>query len=85
MTRSYTCRTGVVLQPTIGDDELQGSRQLVVVVRLVLDAGWRLVHGELVDVDQRSRGRFAGWAELTPVLKRYVDEELRIDRSTAPD
>lgn len=70
-----------MLQPTIGDKELQGSRQLVVVVRLVLDAGWRLVHGELVDVDQRSQGRFAGWTELTPALRRYVDEQQRINGS----
>jgi len=73
------------LQPTIGDEELQGSRQLVVVVRLVLDAGWRLVHGELVDVDQRSRGRFAGWTELTPALRRYVDEQQGLNGSTRTD
>lgn len=70
------------MQPTIGDEELQGSRQLVVVVRLVLDAGWRLVHGELVDVDQRSQGRFAGWTEVTPALQRYVNEQQRINGST---
>lgn len=73
------------MQPTIGDEELQGSRQLVVVVRLVLDAGWRLVHGELVDVDQRSRGRFAGWTELTPALRRYVDEQQGLNGSTRTD
>lgn len=76
---------GAVLQPTIGDEELQSSRQLVVVVRLVLDAGWRLAHGELVDVDQRSRGRFAGWAELTPALRRYVEQQQRMNRSSTTD
>jgi hypothetical protein len=76
---------GTVLQPTIRDEELRGRRQLVVVVRLVLDAGWQLVHGELVDVDQQSRGRFAGWAEVTPALQRYIDEQQRITRSTTAD
>ena len=64
-----------MLTPTTHDEELRGSRQLVVVVRLVLDGRWDLLHGELVDVDQQSRGRFAGWTELTPALRRYVDEE----------
>jgi hypothetical protein len=74
-----------VLQPTIRDEELQGSRQLVVVVRLVLDGGWDLLHGELVDVDERSRGRFAGWTELTPALRRYVDEERRTTNPASAD
>ena len=73
------------MHPTIRDEELQGSRQLVVVVRLVLDTGWRLVHGELVDTDQQSRGRFAGWADVTPALRRYVDEQQRITRSADTD
>jgi hypothetical protein len=74
-----------VLPPTIRDEELQGSRQLVLVVRLVLDGGWRLLHGELVDVDQQSRGRFAGWTEVTPAIRRYVDEEQRKTDPTNAD
>jgi hypothetical protein len=58
-----------------GHDDLRTSRQLIVVVRLVLDAEWGLRHGELVDVDETSRGRFAGWDDLTPAIRRFVAEE----------
>jgi hypothetical protein len=63
------------LTATPGHDDLRTSRQLIVVVRLLLDADWRLQHGELVDVDETSRGRFAGWDDLTPALRRIVSEE----------
>ena len=58
------------------------SRQVVVVVRLLVDARWRLLHGELVDVHDNSRGRFAGWAGIAPALRRFLTEEHRAGETT---
>ena len=66
-----------------GHDDLGTSRQLIVVVRLVLDADWGLRHGELVDVDETSRGRFAGWDDLTPAIRRFIAEERETSAARA--
>ena len=42
-----------------------------------VDAQWQLLHGELVDFQQRSRGRFLGWPGVAPRLRRFVSEEQR--------
>lgn len=64
-------------------DELHGSRQLIVVVRLLFGADWELRHGELVDVEETSRGRFAGWDELVPTVRAFVTEERVISTARA--
>jgi hypothetical protein len=66
-----------------GHDDLRTSRQLIVVVRLVLDADWGLRHGELVDVDETSRGRFAGWDDLTPAIRSFIAEERETSAARA--
>jgi hypothetical protein len=65
------------LNPSSDQDELRSSRQVVVVVRLLVDAEWQLLHGELVDVDEVSRARFAGWQDVTPAIQRIVAEERK--------
>jgi hypothetical protein len=62
-------------------DDLQSSRQLIVVVRLLFGPDWELRHGELVDVEETSRGRFADWDELVPTIRAFVTEER--ENSTA--
>jgi hypothetical protein len=69
------------LTSTPPGDDLGKSRQLVVVVRLLLSADWRLRHGELVDVNELSRGRFAGWDELMPAIRAFVAEEREAVRA----
>jgi hypothetical protein len=71
------------LASTPGHDDLRTSRQLLVVVRLLLDADWQLQHGELVDVDETSRGRFAGWEDLTPAVRRFVTQERETSAARA--
>ncbi|HEV2950723.1 MAG TPA: hypothetical protein VGZ51_01365 [Actinomycetota bacterium] len=46
-------------------------------MRLLVNAEWQLLHGELVDVDEVSRARFAGWRDLTPAIQRFVAEERK--------
>ena len=62
-------------------DDLRSSRQLIVVVRLLFGSDWELRHGELVDVEETSRGRFADWDELVPTIRAFVTEER--ENSTA--
>ncbi len=64
-------------------NHLGASRQLIVVVRLLLDEDWALQHGELVDMNERSRGRFAGWDDLTPAIRRFVADEQRASAARA--
>jgi hypothetical protein len=49
---------------------------VVVVLRLSVSAGGELRHGELVDVNERHRGRFSGWDGLLPAVERFVSQEL---------
>jgi hypothetical protein len=69
------------LTSTPPSDDLGTSRQLVVVVRLLLSADRGLRQGELVDVNGLSRGRFAGWDELMPAIRALVAEEREAVRA----
>lgn len=54
---------------------LTGTTSVPVMVRVVVDRNWSLRWGELVDVDEVSRGRFVNWSGLVPALRRFLDEE----------
>ena len=45
------------------------------VVRLVIDRRDRLVHGEVVDVDGKVQGQFAGWRELIRTVRDYLTSQ----------
>jgi len=66
---------GHLLDPIAGRDDLVQSRPLVVVLRLLVDAKGELMQGELVDMHQISRGRFAGWDGLAPAVRSFLNEE----------
>jgi hypothetical protein len=71
------------LTSTSPADDTDRSRQLVVVVRLRLSTDWRLRHGELVDLNEVSRGRFAVWDELVPAIRALVAEEREAVRAAS--
>ena len=48
---------------------------VVVVLRLSLSGAGTLRHGEVVDVNERVRGRFYGWDGLVPALSRFLTDE----------
>jgi len=48
---------------------------MTLVLRLVLGRRERLVHGEVVDVDGISQGRFAGWRELIRLVRSYLTSQ----------
>ena len=57
------------LGETLGD-----HRNLTLMLRLVVDRTGQLVHGELVDLDGASRGRFLNWDALVQLLTARVEE-----------
>jgi hypothetical protein len=55
---------------------------VTVIVRLVLDRDGELSHGEIVDSSHVVRGRFSNWADLTPMLQRWLGIEPGSERRT---
>ena len=55
-------------------DNLGQRRHAVVVLRLVLDEGGRLSHGEVVDASGRFRGRFGDWPAMVRVLRDWLED-----------
>jgi hypothetical protein len=51
---------------------LVNKRQVVLILRLVLDADGRLEYGEAVDTEARSQGRFVGWRDLTRTVRAWL-------------
>ncbi len=53
-------------------DKLAETRNVAVVLRLVVDRRGRLVHGEVVDAEGKLRGRFMGWQAMVRVLRAWL-------------
>ena len=49
---------------------------LIVVLRLEVTDTGRLRYATLVDLNERTRGRFSGWDGAVPALARFVAEEI---------
>jgi hypothetical protein len=65
------------------EDELAGSRQVVLILRLVLDRQALLHHGELVDTESVSQGRFVNQAGLADTLRHWFEEQRQRVVSTS--
>jgi hypothetical protein len=63
-------------------DELAHRGLVTVIVRLVLDRDGELSHGEIVDSSLVVRGRFSEWADLAPMLRRWLETERGSERPT---
>jgi hypothetical protein len=51
---------------------LDKHHQVVVVLRLVVDRTGRLSHGEVVDSEGASVGRFSDWRRISPIVRAWV-------------
>lgn len=49
-------------------EHLAANRHVTLLLRLVADPEGHLVHGEVVDADGASRGKFASWKNLVELL-----------------
>jgi hypothetical protein len=54
---------------------LEKQHQLVVVLRLVVDDVGRLSHGEAVDANGASIGRFSDWRRISPIVRTWVQRQ----------
>lgn len=54
------------------EDELSGSRQVVLILRFVLDRRLHLHHGELVDAEATVLGRFLTLEGLLEVVRQWL-------------
>jgi hypothetical protein len=67
--------------------EFLGDKTYVtVILRLLLGRHGQLEHGEVVDIDGTSQGRFKGWRGLTSTLRRWAASqhaEVNADPPTA--
>jgi hypothetical protein len=54
---------------------LAHRRTVAVVVRLVLDAGGELVHGEVVAKSGYVHARFVAWEALVPAVRAWLERE----------
>ena len=70
--------------PEPGPEALSDKRQLVVILRLVIAPSGQLLYGEVVDVEAGPRGRFVGWAGLTPAVRAWLSRELDPIIGSAP-
>jgi hypothetical protein len=62
-----------VTEPTTSQaDRLADKRYVTLILRLRIDPRERLVHGEVVDTEGKSQGRFAGWRELNRMVRNYL-------------
>ena len=57
------------------EDELSGSSQVVLILRLVLDQRLRLHHGELVDAEARVLGRFLTLEGLLEAIRQWLGQQ----------
>ena len=63
------------------EDELVDSRQVFLVLRLVLDPQAQLHHGELLDAEAICHGRFMTLSGLTELVAHWLERQPR-DSST---
>ena len=57
------------------EDELSGSRQVVLILRLVLDRRSQLRHGELLDDQATVQGRFLTLEGLLEAVRQWLERQ----------
>ncbi len=70
------------------DDNVSDASNLTLILRLVINRRGELMHGEIVDVDLRSLGRFAAWTQMVRILRTWLESQSTdesADRPSGPD
>jgi hypothetical protein len=64
--------------PTSGaEDTLSENRQVVLILRLVVDRQGKLRHGELLDCDVMRQARFATLTGLQSTIRQWLERQPR--------
>ena len=56
-------------------NNLADKRQVILILRLTLDANGQLVHGEVAELAGMPIGRFVEWPKLPPIVRAWVISE----------
>jgi hypothetical protein len=62
------------VSPRALGEHLADHRNLTVMLRLVVDPTGHLMHGELIDLDGSSHGRFLNWERLIELLTVRLED-----------
>lgn len=54
---------------------MSDTHNVVVILRLVLNARGELMHGEIVDAEGKSQGRFMKWGGLTRTVRAWLESQ----------
>jgi hypothetical protein len=60
------------VSPPVLGEHLAEHRNVTVMLRLVVDSDGHLVHGELVDLDGSTHGRFLTWERMVELLSVHI-------------
>ena len=68
------------MQPTARDETLADHRYVTLILRLTLDQGGQLIHGEMVDTTDTLLGRFIGEAGLNNAMRDWLTDCEQTER-----
>jgi hypothetical protein len=55
-------------------DKLADAKQVTLILRLVLNGGGTLLHGEMIHLQNNVRSQFRDWAELLQTLQESMPD-----------
>lgn len=55
-------------------DKLADAQQVTLILRLVLNGGGSLIHGEMIHLQNNIRSQFRDWAELMQALQKSMPD-----------
>ena len=64
----------IVLASSFSTDRLADAQQVTLILRLVLNSGGYLLHGEMINLQHNLRSQFKDWAELLQVLQKGMPD-----------
>jgi hypothetical protein len=72
------------LASSLSTDKLADAQQVTLILRLVLNGGGSLLHGEMIHLQHNIRSQFMDWAELMQVLQKMMPGLSDQDGSDPP-
>jgi hypothetical protein len=72
------------LASSFSTEKLADAQQVTLILRLVLNGGGSLLHGEMIHLQNNIRSQFRDWAELIQVLQKTMPGLSDQDGSDPP-
>jgi hypothetical protein len=65
---------GITLASTSSTDRLADAQQITFILRLVLNSGGYLLHGQMINLRNNSKSQFKDWSELIQLLQKAIPD-----------